>query len=174
MLLRNSFRCGTAKVLSDRGDFVRNRIQSPGRCRYRDLAYAQRRRRERSRRCLLERFGQLLAHLRFKQRTIRVFRFVSCDQPQTAAHVDGHENNKRRADAACHFPPALGNVLFGRQQNFARIAAHARVNSPRHGELALQLLVRSQPLFQLSAFPRGELAVEIIEKFVGAHASRKA
>ena len=81
MFLRNSFRGGTAKPLSDRDDFVRNRIQSPGRCRYRDLAHAQRRGRERSRRCLFERFRQVLAHLRFEQFAIRIFRFVSCDQP---------------------------------------------------------------------------------------------
>ena len=67
MLVRKTFRRGTAKLLSDRDDFVRNRIQSPGRCRYRDLAHAQRRGRERSRRCPFERFRQLLAHLRFEQ-----------------------------------------------------------------------------------------------------------
>ena len=81
MLLRNSFRGGTAKLLSDGGDFVRNRIQSPERCRYCDLAHAQRCGRERSRRCLFERFRQLLAHLRFEQFAIWIFRFVSCDQP---------------------------------------------------------------------------------------------
>ena len=81
MLLRNSFRGGTAKLLGNRGDFVRNRIQSPGRGRYRDLAHAQRRGGERSRCCVFERFRQLLAHLRFEQFAIRIFRFVSCDQP---------------------------------------------------------------------------------------------
>ena len=81
MLLRNSFRGRTAKLLDNRGDFVRNRIQSPGRCRYRDLAHAQWSGRERSRRCMFERFRQLLAHLRFEQFAIRILRSVSCDHP---------------------------------------------------------------------------------------------
>ena len=99
---------------------------------------------------------------------------MSCDQPQTGADVDSHEYDKCNADAARHFPPALGNVRFLGQQNLARIAVHAGMDSSRDRELALQLFVRSQLLFQRGTLYRGELTIKIIEELVGIHVLREA
>src|SRR6266496_2579834 len=48
-------------------------------------------------------------------------------------------------------------------------AAHGCVNPARDRQLALQLPVRDQLLFERCAFGRGQSAVEIIEEFIGIH-----
>ena len=97
---------------------------------------------------MLERLRKLLAHLSLEQRAVRIFRFVARNKPETRPHVYRHQDDKRDPDAACHFSPALGNAGVAGQNHLTRLAAHVFVNSARDCQLALQLFVRPQPLFE--------------------------
>ena len=91
---------------------------------------------------LLDRFRDLLAHLSLKQRTVRIFAFVSENKIKSDADVYKHENHKGDANANRHFAALLWNFGCRWEYNLAGIAAHSGMNLPRHREFPLQLLVR--------------------------------
>src|SRR2546430_4877762 len=71
----------------------------------------------------------------------------------------------------CHLTALLRHIGPCCQQDFARIAAHSRMNLSGHRQLALQLLVQHQSLLQRGALCCGQLVVKIIKKLVWIHYS---
>src|SRR5205809_7996474 len=120
---------------------------------------------------MLERFGYLLPHLRLQQCPVRIFSFVSCDQPKPDSNIDAHENDKRRANAKRHFPAACGNINFGWEQNLARISLHPQMNLSRDRKGALQLPIGDQLLLQRCTVRSRQSAVQIIEKLIRIHST---
>ena len=131
MLLGNSFCDAATKLLNNCGNLVRDCVEPARRSRQRDFSYAEGRRGECGRGRMLERLGELTAHLRFEQRAVRIFRFVARNKPETRPHVYRHQDDKRDPNAACHFSPALGNAGVAGQNHLTRLAANVFVNSAR-------------------------------------------
>src|SRR5438067_13233317 len=120
---------------------------------------------------MLECFGYLLPHLRFQQCPVRIFGFVSCDQPKADSDIDAHKNDKRRANAKRHLPAARGNIYFGWEQNLARISLHPQMNLSRDSKGALQLPIGDQLLLQRCSFRGRQSPVQIIEKLIRIHST---
>src|SRR5882724_10781671 len=98
---------GAANSSSDCYHFICDGVEFPGFSWDCDFGYAQSIWRRRERRCLLDRFGDLLPHLSLKQRAVRIFAFVPEDEIKTDPDVHKHENHECDAYADCHFAALL-------------------------------------------------------------------
>src|SRR5262249_50755372 len=103
----NAFRGRSPELGNNCNHFICDGIKFPG-CGWDcDFGYAQSIWRRRERRSALDRFGDLLPHLRLKQRAVRVFTFVSENEPKTDADVYKHENHECDTYADRHFAALL-------------------------------------------------------------------
>src|SRR5882724_9639223 len=105
--VRNTFRSGSSKLGNNCNHFICDGVEFPGFSWDCDFGYAQSIWRRRERRCLLDRFGDLLPHLSLKQRAVRIFAFVPEDEIKTDPDVHKHENHECDAYADCHFAALL-------------------------------------------------------------------
>src|SRR5207253_8953340 len=128
MLLGNSFCDAATKLLNNCGNLVRDCVEPARRSRQRDFSYAEGSRGECGRGRMLERLGELTAHLRFEQRAVRIFRFVAGDKPKADADIERHQNNECRSYATRQLSPALRDLFFSRQQNFTGVTAYTGEN----------------------------------------------
>src|SRR5882724_6530294 len=92
--VENSFGSGSFKLGNNCNNSSCDGIKFPGFGWDCDFGYAQSIWRRGECRCALDRFRDLLPHLGFKQRAVRIVTFVSKDEPETDADVYKHENHE--------------------------------------------------------------------------------